>query len=135
VPLKRELEFLDRYLAIEKIRFPDRLRVSTNIDPSVLDSQVPVLLLQPLVENAVRFAVALRVSGGEIKIRAGRRNGSVRIEVEDDGPGLAPNWKEGVGLGNTRARLAQLYRNHHELTIGPGAHGGTLVRVDLPWRS
>jgi LytS/YehU family sensor histidine kinase len=135
VPLRRELEFLDRYLAIEKVRFPDRLRVSTDIDAAALDAPVPSLLLQPLVENAVRYSIAPRVSGGEIRIRAARRDSSVRIEVEDDGPGLAPGWTEGVGLTNTRARLAHLYGTAHAFSVGAGELGGTLVQIEVPWRA
>src|SRR5213075_662728 len=112
VPLKQELDFVGRYLDIEKIRFQDRLRVVTDIAHETLDAEVPNLILQPLVENAIRHGISSRASAGTVGVIADRDNGLLRITIFDDGPGLrgddgAPPV-EGVGLSNTRARLAQL---------------------------
>jgi signal transduction histidine kinase len=137
VTLKKELEFLGGYLEIEQTRFQDRLSVRLDIDPATLDAKVPNLILQPLVENSVRHGVAKLPQGGRIEIRSTRHDGELRLEVQDNGPGLPADGKEdlheGVGLSNTRARLRQLYGTRHrfELTEAPG--GGLLVRVVLPF--
>ncbi|MGH9903938.1 MAG: sensor histidine kinase, partial [Pyrinomonadaceae bacterium] len=127
VPLKQELEFLGKYLEIEQTRFRERLRVDMRIDPSALDACVPNMILQPIVENAVRHGVAPRASGGTIEIRAERHNGVLRLDVRDDGRGLVEdpfqsNGRGGVGLTNTRARLEHLYGAAHrfELRSAPG---------------
>src|SRR5215831_13716215 len=104
VPLKREMEFLDKYLDIEQVRFGDRLQVSRAIDPDTLDLLVPNLVLQPLVENAVRHGIAPRASGGRIDVAAFVRQGRLIVEVSDDGPGAADGVREGFGLSNTRSR-------------------------------
>jgi sensor histidine kinase YesM len=135
VALEEELRIARAYLEIEQARFEDRLRVRWNVDPSTRGARVPSLLLQPLVENAVRHGIAPRAAAGTIEIGAERRNGTLVLSVRDDGVGMpdgAP--REGVGLANTRARLRQLYgaRQSLELVGGPGA--GTTVRVSLPLR-
>ena len=134
VTLKRELEFVERYLAIEKIRFADRLNVEMTIDRATRDALVPNLLLQPLVENAVRHGIAAREKQGLIAIRTARRDGRLRIEIVDDGAGLKKGFSEGVGLGNTRARLQQMYGPGHTLSLEPGATGGLRVVVEIPFR-
>src|SRR6185295_12077340 len=90
VPLRRELEFMDLYLSIEQVRFQDRLRIEIAAAPETLDAAVPHLGLQPLVENAVRHGIGRRSAAGRIEIRAARDGSTLRIEVRDDGPGLAP---------------------------------------------
>ncbi|MBA2340703.1 MAG: histidine kinase [Pyrinomonadaceae bacterium] len=138
VSLKQELEFLSKYLDIEKTRFRERLRVEFNIDPKTLDARVPDLILQPIVENAVRHGIAPLARGGSIEIAAHRENGTLHLSVRDDGRGLPHEWqaapKEGVGIANTRARLMQLYGANHrfELDSPPHAHG-LVVTMAIPF--
>jgi two-component system LytT family sensor kinase len=111
VPLRRELEYLQIYLAIEQVRFQDRLRVTVSAEPAALDAAFPHLGLQPIVENAVRHGLGRRSAAGRIDIRAARVNGCLEVQVRDDGPGLPPEGLDaarGIGLVNTRARLRQL---------------------------
>jgi two-component system, LytTR family, sensor kinase len=135
VPLQEELQVAQAYLEIEQARFEDRLRVRWNVDPATHAARVPSLLLQPLVENAVRHGIAPRAAAGTVEIAAERRDGTLVLSVRDDGVGIPDGpRREGVGLANTRARLRQLYgaRQSLELSGGPGA--GTCVRVSLPFR-
>ncbi len=136
VSLRQELEFLDRYLEIQRARFGDRLVVSREIDPATLEAHVPNLVLQPLVENAIQHGIAPHARAGQIVLRAGRRDGRLELEVQDNGGGLPGNGltREGIGLGNTRARLQQLYGAAHRLELNNAAEGGVVVRVSLPWR-
>ncbi|HEV3470770.1 MAG TPA: histidine kinase [Pyrinomonadaceae bacterium] len=138
VSLQKELEFLKCYLEIERVRFRDRLTTRLDIDPQSLDTPVPNLILQPIVENALRHGVAPRSGPGRIEISAKRDNGSLRIEVRDNGPGLPaitkPNgrFREGLGLANTRARLAQLYGGSHRLEVANAPEGGLVVTLEIP---
>jgi two-component system LytT family sensor kinase len=134
VPLRWEIEFLERYLGIEQMRFRDRLEVRWKIEPETLDARVPNLILQPLVENAVRHGIARRAARGVVEICAAREDGHLQIEVRDNGVGLPDNWKEGVGLRNTRARLEHLYGPAHRFTIANATTGGLHVRLTLPLR-
>jgi len=134
VTLKREMEYLDKYLEIEQVRFGDRLEVRRAIDPATLDLLVPNLVLQPLVENAVRHGIAPRASGGRIEVTSRVHEGTLTIEVLDDGPG-AGAIREGVGLSNTRARLEQLYGADARLEIGNAPAGGFSARLTLPART
>jgi two-component system, LytTR family, sensor kinase len=134
VPLHRELDYVRLYLSIELIRFEDRLRVAIDVDPAVLDAAVPHMALQPLVENALRHGIARTSAAGTIHISAAAEGSSIVIRVKDDGPGFggderAEGW--GIGLANTRARLAQLYGDAASLTINDGAPG-TVVTLVLP---
>lgn len=136
VPLHTELEFLERYLEIEKIRFRDRLRVTLEIEPECLGAQVPKLILQPLVENSIRHGIAVRAAAGRVEIHARRRGDHLDLVVSDDGPGLPQDPKtlrEGVGLANTRARLEQLYGDEHRFEMGDGPTGGLRVLVSIPF--
>ena len=137
VPFKKELEFLKHYLDIEQTRFQDRLKVEMAIDPDTLDGLVPSMILQPLVENSVRHGVAPRPEGGCIKIKAWRHHSLLRVEVEDDGPGLSGDtpFKERVGLTNTRARVSNLYGNEHGLKLRHAAGGGLVVSLSIPFRT
>jgi len=136
VALKQEMEFLDRYLEIQKTRFSDRLTVTIDIDPETLDARVPNLILQPLVENAIRHGIASRAEPGKVEIRARRLKGNLQIEVRDDGPGLPPGEpREGVGLSNTRARLRQLYGDRQRLQLSNAPGGGLLAALTIPFSS
>ena len=137
VPFKKELEFLKHYLDIEQTRFQDRLKVEMAIGPETLDGLVPSMILQPLVENSVRHGVAPRPEGGCIKIKAWRDNSMLRLEVEDDGPGLSGDapLKERVGLSNTRARVRNLYGEAHGLRMRNAADGGLVVSLSIPFRT
>ena len=134
VPLKREMEYLDKYLDIEQVRFGDRLQIRRAIDPETLDLLVPNLVLQPLVENAVRYAIAPRAGGGWIDVSSRHDGGSLIVEVLDNGPGVTGVIREGIGLSNTRARLEQLYGRKQSLDTGNAAEGGFRVRLTIPAR-
>jgi two-component system, LytTR family, sensor kinase len=135
VELARELELLERYLDIQRARFGDRLDVRINVPNDARRVLVPNLILQPLVENSIRHGLARRVTAGRIQIRADRRGDRVVLEVQDDGVGLASDGapREGVGLGNTRARLQELYGDAHTVEIRNADGGGALVRLTIPW--
>ncbi len=137
VSLRRELEYLQLYLAIEHVRFADRLRVEISVDPATLEASVPQLLLQPIVENAVRHGIGRSSSAGRILIRTARSGGMVEVHVQDDGPGL-PLGKspehQGIGLANTRARLRQLYGEGAGLSIENSDGGGAVVTLRFPFR-
>ncbi|HEU0174699.1 MAG TPA: histidine kinase [Blastocatellia bacterium] len=141
VSLRQELDALERYLEIEQIRFQDRLTVRFAVAPETLDASVPNLVLQPIVENAIRHGIAPRSSAGRIEIRAERRDGRIELQVIDDGPGLqrcdeegAEEFKEGIGLANTRARLRRLYGDEHQIEIKDADEGGLAVRLSIPFR-
>jgi len=137
VRLKDEIEFLDRYVEIEETRFGERLKVDFEIEPETLDAEVPNLILQPLVENAIRHGVARRSGPGRVTVRAARANGRLELAVVDDGPGLADNGgaapEEGLGLSNTRERLEQIYGLDHALVLEEPGAGGLRVRISIPF--
>ena len=136
VTLRDELEFLRNYLEIEQTRFQDRLTVRYDIDEQAFDAQVPNLILQPLVENAIRHAVAPKPGKSTVEIRAARRNGKVELQVRDDGPGLpAVTNGNGIGLANTRARLDKLYGSEHTFELSPANGHGLQVTVTLPFHT
>jgi two-component system LytT family sensor kinase len=136
VSLRRELEYLQLYLSIEQVRFADRLRVEIVVDPATQEASVPQLLLQPLVENAVRHGIGCSSSAGRILIHASTIDSTVEVRVQDDGPGLsASSFSEdrGIGLANTRARLQQLYGEDASLNIENGDRRGAIVTVKFPF--
>jgi signal transduction histidine kinase len=136
VSLRRELEYLQLYLAIEQVRFPDRLRVEVSADPATQEASVPQLILQPIVENAIRHGIGRSSSAGRILISASKINGTVQLRVQDDGPGLSPSDSsevEGIGLANTRARLQQLYGQDATLEIENCDRGGVVVTMNIPF--
>jgi signal transduction histidine kinase len=137
VALVEELEFLHRYLEIQQVRFQNRLRVSIDVAPETLDAMVPNLVLQPLVENAIRHAVESRAAGGRVEVAATREGEILRLTVRDDGPGLGPGAPVGAGLGipNTRARLEHLYGDRQRLEIVNHPAEGVLVTITMPWRT
>jgi LytS/YehU family sensor histidine kinase len=138
VPLKQEVQFLDRYLEIEQIRFRDRLTVSMSIETETLNAEIPNFILQPLVENAIRHGIAMQSSAGTVTLTAIRKNGALYLEVRDDGPGLPVNWKQlgkdGVGLRNTRARLEQLYGSEYVFDLSNGKERGAVAALTIPFR-
>jgi two-component system, LytTR family, sensor kinase len=138
VPLATELELVDRYLDIEAVRFQDRLQVRWEVAGDARAARVPAMILLPLVENAVRHGVSARPGPGVVGIRARRDADTLHLEVWDDGPGLdvaaRGSVRRGIGLANTRARLAQLYGTTHRVELLDGAPMGLVVRVSLPYR-
>jgi two-component system, LytTR family, sensor kinase len=141
VTLEQELEFLRCYLEIELTRFQDRLTVDLEIAPSTLTAHVPNLILQPIVENAIRHGIAVKIEPGSIRISSERRGGRLRIQIRDDGPGFASNtengngYREGIGLTNARARLARLYGQDQVLELSNGREGGAVVTLEMPFHA
>ncbi len=139
VPLRQELDFLDHYLAIQRTRFRDRLTVTVDVAPEAVDALVPSLILQPLVENAIRHGIEPRSTPGHVEVRAHLEGDRLVLEVRDDGPGIPtpagrPGTGHGIGLTNTRARLEQLYGGAHRFTLANGGDGGLVVRLEIPHR-
>jgi two-component system LytT family sensor kinase len=132
VTLDGELGFIEKYLAIEQVRFPDRLQVRWSIEPVVRDALVPEFILQPLVENAIRHGVAKRSEAGLIEITGRSSDGEVVLSVRDDGPGYRPMSNTGVGHANTRVRLETLYGKAGQLQVLNAEGGGTLATVRFP---
>jgi len=137
VPLQQEIDFIRSYLEIEQIRFRDRLRIDINVDKGALDAMVPYLILQPLVENAIRHGIAPHLFAGLVSVDAKRSNGRLQLSIKDDGPGVgeADTARPGVGMSNTRARLTRLYGQDFTLDIQNLSEGGLEARLDLPFRS
>ncbi|HYE85104.1 MAG TPA: histidine kinase [Vicinamibacterales bacterium] len=132
--LAEDLDALNDYLAIEAVQMRERLRVTFDIAANTLGAAVPSLLLQPLVENSVRHGLQPRARGGGIHVAAHRAGDRLHIEIVDDGVGLNPDATEGVGLLNTRSRLAQLYGSRQSFTVAARNTGGVRVDVTLPFR-
>jgi len=134
VTLRQELEFLERYLDIEHTRFGDRLTVKLQIAPEVWDARVPNLILQPLVENAIRHGIEPCSRPGRIELHARLEEGRLTLEVGDNGAGLQnlEMTEEGVGLSNTRARLRHLYGDDHRFELHQGPNGGLIARLTIP---
>lgn len=146
--LRQELEFLEHYLVIQRIRFEDRLSVTVEAPEDTLDALVPSLLLQPLVENAIRYAIEPRSTPGRVEIVARNADSRLVVEVRDDGPGMSPEAMAvcmgngpngdyngfGIGLSNTRARLEQLYGPAQRFELSARAPSGLRVRIELPFR-
>ncbi len=137
VSLRQELEFLNRYLEIERIRFGSRLTVQMRVSPETLEAQVPNLVLQPLIENAIRHGIAPHAKPGHIAVNADRANNTLILEVSDNGEGPVNLEKieEGIGLSNTRARLQTLYNGAHNLELSNAPGGGFSVKLTIPFRT
>jgi len=138
VPLAEELRFLELYLEIEQVRFGDRLQVAMRVERGTRQALVPHLILQPLVENAIRHGIATLVEGGRVEISAAREGEHLRLRVRDNGVGLAAAASargEGVGLASTRGRLEQLYGAAHQFTLSEPAGGGTLADLRIPFHT
>lgn len=137
VSLRRELEYLQVYLSIEHVRFADRLRVEISTDPATQEASVPPLILQPIVENAIRHGIGRSSSAGRILISTAKIDDRVEVRVQDDGPGLSTSYsseRQGIGLTNTRARLRQLYGAEASLEMENCNGGGVVVTIKLPFR-
>ncbi len=135
VTLAEEVEYLQRYVDIQKLRFGDRLRISIEIPDDLMDAEVPSLLLQPLVENAIKHGVGTRVAGGDIRVTGQRRDGSVCLSVYNDGPGFPEDWRmagAGVGLANLRTRLQILHGDAAGLEMRRAGTDGVEVIVTMP---
>jgi signal transduction histidine kinase len=137
VPLSQELEIVESYLAIEQVRFADRLRLDIHVDPAALDGLVPCFLLQPIVENAIRHGIAHCETDGLLEASAVRDGSSLRLLVRDTGPGCAETQPSGSGIGlrNTRERLVHFYRNNFLMKAEPLATGGFEVAITIPYES
>jgi len=137
VSLKDEIEFLQKYLDIEQTRFQDRLTVSVHVEPAALDGEVPRMILQPLVENAIKHGIAGRSGGDNVQVTAGLDGERLWMQVRDNGAGLQVRTlkalRTGVGLSNTRARLDCLYGRHYRLEFSD-KHGGLSVLIEIPFQ-
>jgi two-component system LytT family sensor kinase len=138
VPLGEELEFTQKYLDIQKVRFAERLEFSVDVPEELLSAQVPSLILQPMVENAVKHGIAKRVQGGAIRIAAARSNGTLTLSVYNDGPSLPAGWETrapGIGISNVRTRLQSLYGEGFDLHLRNRQPGGVEAAVSVPYVS
>lgn len=136
VPLRHELKFLQDYLVIEQTRFGDRLSVTMDVPPELMEATIPNLMLQPLVENAIIHGIEPKARPGRIELRARLQENMLELEVSDNGAGLPPDHmlEEGVGLANTRARLQELYGKTQSFELIPGPTSGVIARVRIPFR-
>ncbi|MGE0886706.1 MAG: sensor histidine kinase [Blastocatellales bacterium] len=146
VSLERELEFLKCYLEIQQVRFRDRLKVKIEIEPQALDARVPNLILQPIVENAIKHGIALQAAAGQIQIKAGFEDDKLKVQVSNDGPCRNGNGHQkknrihstalatgqGVGIANTRERLRQLYQDQFQLELTTFDEGGAVCVMEIP---
>lgn len=137
ISVAEELEFVRRYLEIEQVRFGDRLRVAIEAPADAMQGLVPALVLQPLVENAVKHGVLPREQGGSVTVTIAKNNGALQICVTDDGPGLPKGAvvARAVGLSNTAARLAELYGDKSSFSLDPSPNGGVTAMMEIPFRT
>lgn len=135
IPLAQELEIVESYLAIEQVRFADRVRIDINLDPNALDGLVPCFILQPIIENAIRHGIARCEGEGYIEASAKRDGTRMQLQVRDNGPGLNGSSHPGFGVGliNTRERLSHFYRNDYELRACQPEAGGFQVSITIPY--
>ncbi|MFN2392289.1 MAG: sensor histidine kinase [Pyrinomonadaceae bacterium] len=142
VSLKQEMDFVGHYLEIESVRFQDRLVVKMNIDPETLAARVPNLILQPIVENAIKHGISQQESVESLIISSKRHGDRLQIRIEDSGPGLQPSNENGkgsrnvgIGLANTRARLAHLYAENYRFEIKNAVPHGLIVTLEIPFET
>jgi LytS/YehU family sensor histidine kinase len=137
VPLEEELEFTRKYLDIQKVRFVERLQCTVNVPTELLPAQVPMLILQPIVENAIKHGIAKRAQGGTVRILASRSNGMLTLSVYNDGPSLSPSSDtvpSGIGISNMRTRLQSLYGTNFKLDMQNQGPAGVEVSVSVPFK-
>ncbi len=140
IPLHQELDFIRRYLDIEQLRYGEKLRTAFAVEPAVMNGLVPNIVLQPLVENAIKHAISLRTNPGLVQVSATRAGERLHVAVIDDGPenpppSISPGRKrQGIGLANSRAQLEKLYGTNYRLEVMKRPEGGTTIHLDLPWR-
>jgi signal transduction histidine kinase len=134
IPLDDELALAERYLAIMRYRFSDRLTVDCHADDAARSAMVPTFLTQPLLENALEHGIGRRPGPGRVSLDARRTDGMLELSVTDDGPGVTSGAEPGIGLSNTRARLQQLYGNEYLLKLEPAPGGGARTVVRIPYR-
>jgi two-component system, LytTR family, sensor kinase len=137
VPLAEELEFTRKYLDIQKVRFVERLQCTVNVPNELLLAQVPTLILQPIVENAIKHGISKRAQGGAVRILASRSNGMLNLSVYNDGPSLPANIENihtGIGIANMRTRLQSLYGDHFKLNMHNQSPNGVEVSVSVPFK-
>ena len=139
IPLTQELDFIRRYLEIERLRYGEKLLVKFEVEPAALDVLVPNIVLQPLVENAIKHAISLRTNPGVVQVAAQRAGERLHIAITDDGSEghaavLSTRKGPGIGLANSRAQLDKLYGANYRLEMLRRPEGGTVVSLDLPWR-
>jgi two-component system, LytTR family, sensor kinase len=136
VPLREEMEFAQKYLNIQKVRFADRLQIDLDVPGELYSAQVPSLILQPMVENAIKHGIAKRAQGGTVRIAASHRDGILTLSVCNDGPTMPLEWettRTGIGISNVRTRLKTLYGEAFELSMRNQNSGGVEVTVSLPF--
>jgi sensor histidine kinase YesM len=140
IPFEQELDFIRRYLEIEQIRFGDKLRTEIVVEPDAMAVWVPNIVLQPLVENAIKHGLSRRTSPGLVRLVATKASGRLRVDITNDGPEGGPDAdpaapkRTGIGLSNTRARLDRLYGTDYRLELSTRPEGCTNVQLELPWR-
>lgn len=137
VPLSEELDFVQHYLATQKVRFAERLQLSIDVPDHLHGAAIPHLILQPLIENAIKHGIAKRKEGGAVRISATVRGSQLHISVSNDGPSLDPGWataSSGIGVANVRARLAALYGDAASFVMNARSLGGVEVAITLPFR-
>jgi hypothetical protein len=137
VPLGEEVEFLQKYLEIQKVRFGERLHLTLDVPKELFSAEIPSLILQPMVENAIKHGIAKRAQGGTIRIAAFCSNGTLTLSVQNDGPRLSAEWEQthsGIGISNVRTRLQGLYGDQFELSMRNQETGGVQVLVSVPFR-
>lgn len=137
LPLRDELSFIDDYLQIERVRFGNKLRIEKDVDPATLDTLIPSMMLQPIVENSIKHGISPKVGNGTIWLRSGVLGGRLQIEVEDDGVGIPEDvmphvFQKGIGFSNVHERLLMLFGNDFHMTIEHREGGGVRVRVQIP---
>lgn len=135
VPLSQELDFLDDYLEIQSIRFQGRLDIETDVPAEIQEAQVPNLILQPIVENALKHGASQVRGVGRIEIEGRREKNRLILSVRDNGPGLPPSQEDGLGLRNVRARLQELYGDEQALHLEPAPEEGTVATLQLPYHT
>jgi two-component system LytT family sensor kinase len=136
-PLRDEMQFLQKYLEIEKMRLGERLRLDIQVPPELFAAHVPSLILQPMVENSIKHGISKRAQGGEIRIAAVRNNGTLTLSVYNDGPALPDGWENsqpGIGISNVRARLQSLYGKDFEFRLQNQPPGGVQVSLSVPFQ-